>query len=85
MEGAAVTSQRMNPQSLLFPSPANDDPWFSLSHSYAQTPESDPVVRSNAPIFTTNHIHMRRKHFDLFLDFTEKFPHSSSQTDIYGD
>ncbi len=80
-----MTSQRMNLHNLLFGSPANDDPWFSLSHSYVQTPEADPVARSTPPLFTVNYIHMRRKYVDLFLDFTEKFPHSSSQTDIYGD
>ena len=83
-----MTSQRMNPHNLLFRSPANDDSWFSLSHTYAQTPESAPVTALNALLFTiacVRHGHMMRKRFDLFLDFTEKFPHSSSQTDTYGD
>lgn len=32
-----------------------------------------------------NRRHMRCKRIDLFLDFTEKYPHSSSQTDTYDD
>ena len=83
-----MTSQRMNPHNLLFRSPANDTSWFSLSHSYAQIPESDPVARSTAPIrliTCVRHGRMLRNRLDLFLDFKENFPHSSSQTDTYGD
>lgn len=83
-----MTFVSVNPHSLLFCSPANDDSWFSLSPSYAQMPESDPVAELNALLFTiacVRHGHMMRKRFDLFLDFKENFPHSSSQTDTYGD
>ena len=88
MEGAAMTFVSVNPHSLLFCSPANDNTGFSLSHSCAQMPESDPVARSNAPIRLMTCVRygrMLRNRLDLFLDFKEKFPHSDFQTDEHDD
>jgi hypothetical protein len=59
-----------------------------LSHSCAKTLDPDLVSRSNAPIFTRIRIrydHMMHNIFDLFLDFKEKIPHSSSQINPYDD
>lgn len=91
MEGAAVISLCTNLHNPLFRSTANDTIRVSLSHSCAKTLEPDLVSRSNAPILTR--IRIRYDHmmhnifdfFDLFLDFKEKIPHSSSQINTYDD
>jgi hypothetical protein len=83
-----MTSQRINPHNLLFRVPSNDDYWFSLSHSFAQMPESDPVAGVNVLLYAISgvrHGHMMGNRLDLFLDFTEKFPHSNLQTDTHDD
>lgn len=83
-----MISVSVNPHGLLFRSPANDASWFSLSHSCAQIPESDPVARSTAPLLTITrvpYVRIKRIHLDLFLEFVEKFPHSNFQTDKHGD
>ena len=88
MEGAAVTSLCMNHHNPLSPSTANHTLGVPLSHSCAKTLEPDPVSHSNAPILTSIHIrydHRRHNSFDLFLDFKEKIPHSSSQINTYDD
>jgi hypothetical protein len=88
MEGAAMTFVAVNPQSLLFCSPINDSSWFSLSHSCAQMPESDPAARSNAPLHLMICLRfgrMLRNRLDLFLDFKENFPHSNPQNDTHDD
>jgi hypothetical protein len=76
-----VTSLRLNPHNPLFRSTANDTLRVPLSHRCAQTLEPDPVSRSNAPILTRIRIrydHRMHNIFDLFLDFKEKIPHSST-------
>jgi len=88
MEGAAVTSLCLNPHNPLFRSTANDTIRVPLSHSCAKTLEPDLVSRSHAPILTRIRIrydHMMHNIFDLFLDFKEKIPHSSSQINTYYD
>jgi hypothetical protein len=83
-----MTFVSVNPHSPLFCSPANDAPWFSLSLSCAQMPESDPVARSNVSIRLMTCIRygrMLRNRLDLFLDFKENFPHSNFQTDKHDD
>src|SRR4030043_1827141 len=82
MEGAAVISLCTNLHNPLFRSTANDTMGVSLSHSCAKTPEPDLVSPSNAPLLTRIHIRYdptMHTIFDLFLDFKEKIPHSSSQ------
>jgi hypothetical protein len=91
MEGAAMTSLLVNPQGLLLGSAvvaANENPLFSLSHSCAQMPGSDPVARTNAPIRLVTRLRYSRtlhNRLDLFLDFKENFPHSNLQKDAHGD
>lgn len=88
MEGAAVTSLCLNPHNPLFRSTANDTIRISLSHSCAKTLEPDLVSRSHAPILSRIRIRydpMMHHIFDLFLDFKEKIPHSSSQINPYDD
>lgn len=88
MEGTAVTPLCMDPFNLMSQSPANEASTFSLSHRYAQMWVSDLVVRSNALILTMTcvpHGCINRTHLYLFLDFTEKYPHSNSQTAKYAD
>jgi hypothetical protein len=83
-----MTFLSVNPHSLLFCSPANDASWFSLSHSCAQIPESDPIARSNAPLRLMTRVRygrMLRNRLDLFLDFKENFPHSNPQDNLYDD
>jgi hypothetical protein len=83
-----MTFVSVNPQGLLFCSPANENTGFSLSRSYAQMPGSPPVTGLNALLFTiarARHGYMIGNRFDLFLDFKEKFPHSSSQLDTHND
>ena len=46
------------------------------------------VTGLNALLFTiarARHGYMMGNRFDLFLDFKEKFPHSSSQLDTHND
>jgi len=88
MEGAAVISLCTNLHNPLFRSTANDTIRVPLSHSCAKTLEPNLVSRSNAPILTRIRIrydHMMHNIFDLFLDFKEKIPHSSSQINPYDD
>ena len=88
MEGAAVTSLCLNPYNPLFRSTANDTIGVPLSHSCAKTLEPDLVSRSHAPILTRIRIrydHMMHNIFDLFLDFKEKIPYSSSKINPYDD
>jgi hypothetical protein len=83
-----VTSLCMNPHNPLSPSTATDTLGVPLSHSCAKTLEPDPVSHSNAPILTRIRIrydHRMHNIFDLFLDFKEKIPHSSSQINTYDD
>jgi len=83
-----MTSLCLNPHNPLFRSTANDTIRISLSHSCAKTLEPDLISRSNSPILTRIHIRydpMMHNLFDLFLDFKEKFPHSSSQINPYDD
>ena len=59
-----------------------------LSQFCARTPESDPFDRFNPLFFTADgiqHDPAQGNHPDLFLDFTKKFTHSSSQTDTNTD
>lgn len=88
MEGAAVTSLCLNPHNPLFRSTANDTIRVPLSHSCAKTLEPDLVSQSHAPILTRIRIrydHRMHNIFDLFLDFKEKIPYSSSKINPYDD
>ena len=83
-----MTFVSVNPHSLLFCSPANDNTGFSLSHSCAQMSESNPVALSNAPIRLMTCVQYGRmlcNRLDLFLDFKENIPHSNPQDNVYDD
>jgi hypothetical protein len=83
-----MISASVNPHSLLFCSPANDNTGFSLSHSCAQMADSDTLARLKGPIpdmSCARYDHETCDIIDLFLDFKEKFPHSSSQVTTYAD
>ena len=83
-----MTSVAVNPHSLLFCSPADENTGFSLSHSCAQIPESDPIARSNAPLRLMTRVRYGRtlrNRLDLFLDFKENFPHSNLQNHTHDD
>lgn len=83
-----MTFLSVNPQGLLFCSPANENTGFSLSHSCIQMPESDPDTLSDAPILTITCVlygRIKRNHPHLFLDFKENFPHSNLQNDTHDD
>jgi hypothetical protein len=83
-----VTSLCLNPHNSLFPSTATDPLRAPLSPSCAKILEPDPVSHSKAPILTTIRLRYDPRMpniFDLFLDFTEKIPHSSSQINTYED
>ena len=88
MEGAAMTFLSVNPHRPLFHSSVSDASWFSLSHSYAQMEESDTLVRLKGlspAMICARYDHEAFDIIDLFLDFNEKFPHSSPQVTTYAD
>lgn|GEM_PF-3704200 len=83
-----MTSLCRNPHNPLFPSTANNLMGVPLSHPCAKTLEPDLVSPSHAPILTRIRIpydHVMHNISDLFLDFKEKIPHSSSQINTYDD
>jgi len=83
-----MTFLSVNPHSLLFCSPANDASWFSLSPSCAQMADSDTLARLKGlspAMICARYDHVTCAIIDLFLDFKEKFPHSSLQNDTHDD
>ena len=83
-----MISMSLSPNSLLFRSPANDASGLSLSHPYAQISESGTVAELNVLLFIVvcvRYGHSMRNHLNLFLDFNDNFPHSSSQITTYAD
>lgn len=76
----------VNLYSLLFQSPASDTSWFPLSHTCAQMVDSDILTRLKGPcpaMICTRYDHVTSDLIDLFLDFVEKFPHSTLQNDTH--
>ena len=83
-----MTFLSVNPQCLLFCSPVCDASWFSLSPSCAQMADSDTLARLKGlspAMIRARYDHETCDIIDLFLDFKEKFPHSSSQVTTYAD
>ena len=83
-----MTFLSVNPHRLLFRSSVNDASWFSLSPSCAQMADSDTLARLKGPspaMICARYDHETCDIIDLFLDFKEKFPHSSSQVTTYAD
>ena len=88
MEGATMTSPGTDPFTLLSQLSANEVTAFSLPHRCAQMQKSDLVARTKILTLTiacVPHRCIRPNRLDLFLDFTEKLPHSSSQATKYAD
>ena len=73
----------MNTYKMSFRSAASETTGFLLSYSCAHKAYFTPASQSNATIRTKIHIQydpIVSNSFDLFLDFREKFSHSSAQT-----
>jgi hypothetical protein len=83
-----MTFLSVNPHRLPFRSSVSDASWFSLSHSYALMEGSGTLVRLKGlcpAMICARYDHEACDIIDLFLDFKEKFPHSSSQVTTYAD
>ena len=77
-----MISVSANPYRLLFRLPVSDASWFSLSHSCAQMADSGTLTRLKGlspAMICARYDHETCGIIDLFLDFKETFPHSSSQ------
>jgi hypothetical protein len=88
MEGATMIFVSVDPHSLMCGSPIDDTLWFSLSYSCAQMADSDTLARLKGPspaMLRARHARVMLDIIDLFLDFVEKLPHSSSQITTYAD
>jgi hypothetical protein len=88
MEGAALIFVSVVPIRLMCCSPINDALWFSLSRSCARMADSDTPARLKGPspaMLRARHARVMLDIIDLFLDFVEKLPHSSSQITTYAD